>query len=107
MGETAAHALMGHQFYLKTYFKRSLGEIRSDYLKAVPNLLVMRSADEQETRKKHTFDILRGLGLNDEGIRAHSYASHLCCPAFGHSANEPVQNDLSSGKTLSLASECL
>ncbi|HEV2120628.1 MAG TPA: site-specific integrase [Candidatus Bathyarchaeia archaeon] len=70
MGETAAHALMGHQFYLKTYYKRPIEEIRTDYRKAMPNLLVMRAPDEQEIKKKHAFDLLRELGLDDEGIKA-------------------------------------
>ncbi|MDE1853844.1 MAG: site-specific integrase [Thaumarchaeota archaeon] len=36
VGETAAHALMGHSFYLKTYYRRSLDERAADYLRAMP-----------------------------------------------------------------------
>jgi hypothetical protein len=68
MGETAAHALMGHQFYLKTYFKKPLEGIRADYLRAASNLLVMWPSDDVEARRRVTFDLLRGLGFNDEGI---------------------------------------
>jgi integrase len=36
VGETAAHGLMGHSFYLKTYYRKSLEERTADYLRAMP-----------------------------------------------------------------------
>ena len=38
IGETAAHALMGHSFYLKTYFLKPLADKQADYQKLIPIL---------------------------------------------------------------------
>jgi len=46
IGETAAHALMGHGSYMDTYYKRPMEERRADYLKCVPKLTVMKGSEE-------------------------------------------------------------
>jgi len=43
VGETAAHALMGHSFYLKTYYRKSLEERVADYLRAMPAVSFLRA----------------------------------------------------------------
>jgi integrase len=42
VGETAAHALMGHSFYLKTYYRKSLEERTGDYLRAMPTVSFLK-----------------------------------------------------------------
>jgi integrase len=50
MGETAAHALMGHSTYLDTYFHRPLADRQADYRKAIPELLVFAVKPRRLTR---------------------------------------------------------
>ncbi len=70
MGSEATHAMMGHQFYLKTYYKRPVEDIHNDYRKALPRLLVMRSSDEEDLRTILLFDQLRVVfGLKEEQIK--------------------------------------
>ena len=71
MGETAAHAFMGHQFYLKTYFKRPLADRQADYLKAAPYLMVLQASSTEDLRKKILFDNLRlTFNLKEDQIQA-------------------------------------
>ena len=70
MGETATHAMMGHNFYLKTYFRKPLSDRQADYRKAIPNLLVMQLNAEGESRIKDEAKlealkaVASSLGLN-------------------------------------------
>ena len=43
IGEHAAHALIGHSFYMDTYYRKSEEERRTDYLKLMPYLTVLSS----------------------------------------------------------------
>jgi integrase len=67
MGETAAHAMMGHSFYLSTYFRRPLEDRRADYRKAACNLIVM-DANSSDRVKEARLEALRvvasSLGLS-------------------------------------------
>jgi len=46
IGETAAHAMMGHGSYLKTYYKRTEEERARDYLKCIPHLTIFSESPE-------------------------------------------------------------
>ena len=46
IGETAAHALMGHRTYMDTYYKKPPEERRADYLKCMPNLTIFKPKTE-------------------------------------------------------------
>lgn len=69
MGETATHAMMGHQFYLKTYYRRPIEDIRKDYSKAIPHLQVMWVDGETENRRNLLLQRLGALGITAEQIR--------------------------------------
>jgi integrase len=51
IGEERAHAIMGHGFYMKTYYKRSLQERQGDYLKCEQALGIL-SPSEGMTREE-------------------------------------------------------
>lgn len=71
IGETAAHALMGHAFYLKTYYKRPLADRQADYMKAIPNLLCLGASNMEDLRKKLLFDQLRVVfGVSDTQLKS-------------------------------------
>ncbi len=55
IGETAAHALMGHSFYLKTYYRKPLEERVTDYLHVMPMLSFLK-APTTANNNKH-FDV--------------------------------------------------
>jgi len=40
IGEHATHALMGHSFYMDTYYRKTVEERASDYRRLVPHLTV-------------------------------------------------------------------
>lgn len=62
IGETAAHALMGHGSYMKTYYRRSEQERAADYLKCMMHLTVMSdSADAAAIKKEATLEALRSV----------------------------------------------
>jgi hypothetical protein len=54
IGETAAHALMGHSSYMKTYYRRTEMERAADYLKCMPYLNVL---SENPTMKELKDDV--------------------------------------------------
>lgn len=68
MGEVATHAQMGHSFYLKTYYARSLADRQADYRKAIPSLTVLQGNNEEQLRKKMALDQLRIMGLTPEQV---------------------------------------
>lgn len=68
MGETATHAMMGHQFYLKTYYRRSLEDIRKDYQKAAPNLTVMETLEGNLARDGFRLAELETRGFSPDQI---------------------------------------
>jgi integrase len=68
MGEVATHAMMGHNFYLKTYYARPLVDRQADYRKAIPSLTVLQGNNEEQLRKKVTLDQLRIMGLTPEQV---------------------------------------
>jgi integrase len=70
MGEVATHAMMGHSFYLKTYYSRPLADRQADYRKAIPSLTVLQGTNEELLRKKLTLDQLRVMGLSPEQVKS-------------------------------------
>lgn len=52
IGETAAHALMGHGSYMKTYYRRTEEERRRDYLTCMVNLTVFGESPDKEKWKQ-------------------------------------------------------
>lgn len=46
IGETAAHALMGHGTYLQTYYRRTEQERAQDYLRCMPYLTIIKESPE-------------------------------------------------------------
>lgn len=46
IGEERAHAIMGHGFYMQTYYKRSLQERQADYLKCEQALKILGPSEE-------------------------------------------------------------
>ena len=52
MGETAAHAHMGHKKWWMTYYQRPLEQRRADYLRAMPDLMVFKPEPSVEQRKQ-------------------------------------------------------
>lgn len=67
VGETATHALMGHSFYLKTYYRRSPEERLADYLRAMPHLSFSKAPIASN---KNHFDV-QVVGKDDEAtVRA-------------------------------------
>jgi len=52
IGETAAHAMMGHGSYLKTYYKRTEEERGRDYLKCMPHLTIFSESPEMSRWKE-------------------------------------------------------
>ncbi len=68
MGEVATHAMMGHSFYLKTYYARPLADRQADYRKATSSLSVLQGTNEELLRKKLALDQLRLLGLTPEQV---------------------------------------
>lgn len=49
IGEHAAHALMGHSFYMDTYYKKSVEERAADYRRLIPHLTVFGRVDPGQT----------------------------------------------------------
>jgi integrase len=74
IGETAAHAMMGHGSYLKTYYKRTEEERARDYLKCVPHLTVFSESPEM-SRWKEAAKIeaikafAKSLGISDIEVK--------------------------------------
>lgn len=60
--------MMGHSFYLKTYYAKPLADRQADYRKAIPNLMVLQGTNEEQLRKKLALDQLRLLGLKPEQV---------------------------------------
>ena len=52
ISDTAAHALMGHGAYLKTYYRRTEEERAQDYLRCMPSLTILKDSPEMEKVKK-------------------------------------------------------
>ena len=74
MGETAAHALMGHSSYMKTYYRRTEEERAKDYLKCMPYLTIFSESPErvmatEELRKKQVLDTVKLLGFPADKIK--------------------------------------
>lgn len=46
IGETPAHAIMGHSAYMDTYYRKPLEERGRDYLRCLPKLLIFSREDE-------------------------------------------------------------
>jgi integrase len=70
MGEVATHAMMGHSFYLKTYYARPLADRQADYRRAIPSLTVLQGTNEEQLRRKVTLDQLRVMGLSPEEVKS-------------------------------------
>lgn len=74
IGETAAHALMGHGTYLKTYYKRSEEERAKDYLKCATYLNVLgESQDVRRVKDEAKLEAIRvfaeALGVEPMRVR--------------------------------------
>jgi integrase len=68
IGEHAAHALIGHSFYMDTYYRKSDEERRADYLKLMPYLTVLSShpAEMEDVDEKIKRQMLRAVGYSQE-----------------------------------------
>ena len=68
IGEHAAHALIGHSFYMDTYYRKSEEERRTDYLKLMPYLTVLSShpAEMEDVGEKIKRQMLRAVGYSQE-----------------------------------------
>jgi len=68
IGEHAAHALIGHSFYMDTYYRKSEEERRADYLKLMPYLTVLSShpAETEDVGEKIKRQMLRAVGYSQE-----------------------------------------
>ena len=74
IGETAAHAMMGHGSYLKTYYKRTEDERASDYLKCMPHLTIFaESPDMKRWKEEAKLEAVRAfaqaLGVDPTKVR--------------------------------------
>ena len=74
IGEHAAHALIGHSFYMDTYYRKSDEERRADYLKLMPYLTVLSShpAEIEDVSEKIKRQMLRAVGYSQkemEGLK--------------------------------------
>ena len=74
IGETAAHALMGHGTYLKTYYKRPENVRARDYLKCMPYLTIFsETTDIKKVKEEAKIEALRvfaqALGIDPERVR--------------------------------------
>ena len=79
IGETASHALMGHSFYLKTYYHKPLEERLADYLRTMPTLSFLKATQVSST--KH-FDVKSVVKSDEKTIlnlleQGYSYAQDL------------------------------
>jgi integrase len=62
IGETAAHALMGHGSYMKTYYKRTEEERARDYLRCMPYLTVLgESPDKDRWKQEAKLEAIRAF----------------------------------------------
>jgi len=62
IGETAAHALMGHGSYMKTYYKRSEEERARDYLRCIPHLTILgESPDKDKWKQEAKLEAIRAF----------------------------------------------
>jgi len=60
IGETAAHALMGHGSYMKTYYRRSEMERSRDFLRCLPYLSVFgESPDKKRLKEEAALEAIR------------------------------------------------
>lgn len=74
IGETAAHAMMGHGSYLKTYYKRTEEERAADYLKCMPHLAIFgESPDMGRLKEEAKLEAIRvfaqALGIDPLRLR--------------------------------------
>jgi hypothetical protein len=62
IGETAAHALMGHGSYMKTYYKRTEEDRAGDYLRCMPYLTVFgESPDKDKWKQEAKLEAIRAF----------------------------------------------
>jgi integrase len=66
LGDHAGHALVGHGFYMDTYYKKSEEEREADYLKLMPKLTVFGGGGEKVDIKT---ELKREILLNVAGYR--------------------------------------
>jgi hypothetical protein len=74
IGETAAHAMMGHGSYMKTYYKRTEEERARDYLKCMPHLTIFgESPDVSRLKEEAKIEAIKAfaktLGIENVEIR--------------------------------------
>jgi integrase len=71
IGEHATHALMGHSFYMDTYYKKSVEERAADYRKLVPHLTAFARVDPGQADVLSAMNrrFLQVFSFTDEEIR--------------------------------------
>jgi integrase len=71
IGEERAHAIMGHSFYMQTYYKRSLQERQADYLKCEPALRILGPSEvmtREEVEKAARLQFY-SLGIDNSPVK--------------------------------------
>ena len=82
IGEHATHALMGHSFYMDTYYKKSVEERAADYRRLVPHLTVLARVEPGQADVLSAMNrrFLQVFSFTDEEIRRLGDLSVLSPP---------------------------